>query len=522
MMIRILFCLGLVTSVVNGLVAGREKRADRIKAHKETRSLVRADLDAKFKKARTIDSIAAAQQESRLLSRQALVSAWAQREKEKLDRHTAWGNFAHVYMAPDWDLSMQRFYGNHSTSLEYTYSYLSHGFNEAGDVVDSSMVRFGKNPTLSDISLASKLSLTDNATPAAGCEFLRDLAHTELPFQASLSTHECALGYQLGLFDNRLQVGVRVPLRQYVRSLRVVPELTSSVQAKLRGRDASEDSNDTAPYNGVFRSYYGLSISAMMADVAAQQNMIFREHLTHSAVGDISFFTTLNFFPWRLDRWTVSAELIVPAEKEVDNRYFYPVVPESRGFLSGKVSTGFMGRQTIVGAPHLMVSCQVYVPTSVKTRVPRIITAAGVAAFPENELFGQDLSFDPTRNINAPECTIADFASKTAVASMRPGFALDFRVGTVLHPFVSPLVECDVYYHFHMRGSDELRAGLSASDWYTKPLESVAYRAQHRLGVSLAYQPTSHVLLRAGINGVVAGRSMPLEVVGNASVGWSW
>ncbi len=519
-MFYIFFYLGLLTSVANSLVA-RDSRAERLKIHKETRAQVRADADVKFKKARTIDSIAAAQQENRVLSREALVSAWAQREKEKVHRHTSWGQYAHVFMAPQWETSMQRFFGSHMATVEYSYAHVSRGFNDAGEIVDNSVVRFGKQAQLRDILLASKIMSTPSTLPAAGGEFLEQLSSLDIPFQSSLDTHECALNYQIGFANNRFQIGVHVPLRHQVRTIRSIPYLMPSQQTLLNDRDAETD-NPQVARNEIFRSLYGVSVPAMIEDVIQRKNMVYREYLRQASVGDMSFFATLNFFPWRLDRWSVSAELIVPGKKDVDTNYFYPIIPESRGFLSAKMSTGFVGRKTMIGAPHLMASCQIYIPTDVKMRVPRMVSLVGDATLPSTEVFSQEVTFNEPPTFKIPECSIPDFASHTAVATLRPGFALDFRVGSVIHPFISPLIECDVYYHFHMRGSDEVRSELSVSDWYPEALASVPYRAQHRIGLSVIYQPTAHLSLKGGISGVVAGRSMPLDVTGTASIGWSW
>lgn len=514
---KIIFAIGLLT-VASGLVFAGKDRAERVKERSATRTSIRADLEKKFEKARTLDAIASAQQESRVLTRDALASAWAQREKDRLARDTIRGRYAHTYVVPTWSTATDRFYGAHSASVDYAFSYVTSGFDSTGAIVDSSVVRFGKEPLLQDIIVASKLAIAaDTTTTGVGYEFLQDLSKTRIPVQASIETHECAFAYTLGIAKNTFQFGVRVPLRQQFRSLHIVPELSKAERDSIR-----ETLDDGTTRNNLFRDLYGISVVAMMVDIIEQKNMAYREKLSHASMGDVSFFTTLNLYPWRLDRWTISAEIIVPGQKTIDNNYFYPLLPSSNGCLSGRLSTGFVGKKTVLGVPHMMVSCQTYFPTSINCRVPRMVTATSVTSLPSTEVFGQEVTFASPINVFTPETTIADFAAQTTEAWIRPGFALDLRVGSVVTPFISPLMQLDLFYHFHMRGSDELRQGLSPSSWYTNALVSDPYRVQHNVGFSFVYEPNPHVLVRTGIETVITGRSMPIEIVARFAIGGSW
>jgi len=141
-----------------------------------------------------------------------------------------------------------------------------------------------------------------------------------------------------------------------------------------------------------------------------------------------------------------------------------------------------------------------------------MVTLSDASSLPSSEVYGDEINFEPLLTTVVAETSLADFAAQTALTSLRPGFGLDVRVGSVIQPFASPLVQVDMYYHLHMRGSDELRAGLSRNEWNTDALASPVNRSQHSIGMACTYQPTQHLSLRAGLQGVVAGRSLPLEL----------
>jgi hypothetical protein len=502
----------LLLVLLSGIVfsaVGEPTRGDRMKKRKEVRQHIRADVERLYRKGRVLDEIAHAQQENEILTREALVAGWAQRAVDALKKHESRGRFAHVYTAPAVPEALHRFWGTHCASVEYALSYVGNGFNEDGTVVDSSVVRFGKEPLVSDIVLASKMSVLETARPGAGCEFLQDLVATPIHFQASVTTHECAISYSLGMARNRIQMGVRVPVRHQIRSLRTIPQLTSSTQALLR--DRTLDLDDVIR-NDIFRDFYGLSVRDMIIDVLGRKNMQYGELVSHTSLGDVSFFTTVNFFPWRLDRWTFSIECMVPGETTIDGTIFYPLMPSSDGGVSIKLSSGFIGRKTVLGSPYMTVAGRYYLPVTLNRRVPRMVSLSEASSLPSSEVYGDEINFEPLLTTVVAETSLADFAGQTAVASLRPGFGLDVRVGSVLRPFASPLLQVDMYYYLHMRGSDELRAGLSRNEWNTDALASPVNRSQHSIGMACTYQPTQHLSLRAGLQGVVAGRSLPLEL----------
>jgi|GEM_PF-2925615 len=502
----------LLLVLLSGIVfsaVGEPTRGDRMKKRKEVREHIRADVERLYKKGRVLDEIAHAQQQNEILTRDALVAGWDQRTVDSLKKHESRGRFAHVYTAPALPEALHRFWGTHCALVEYGLSYVGNGFNEDGSVVDSSVVRFGKEPLISDIVLASKMSALETATPGAGCEFLQDLVATPIHFQASVTTHECALSYSLGMARNRVQMGVRVPVRHQIRSLRTIPQLTSSTQALLRDRTFGADD---VIRNDIFRDFYGLSVRDMIIDVISRKNMRYVESLSHTSLGDVSLFATVNFFPWRLDRWTISVECIIPGKTEIDGMMFYPLMPSSDGGMSIKVSTGFVGRKTAMGALYMTLAGRYYVPVTLNRRVPRMVTLSEASSLPSSEVYGDEINFEPLLTTVVAETSLADFAAQTALASLRPGFGLDVRVGSVIQPFASPLVQVDMYYQLHMRGSDELRAGLSRNEWNTDALASPVNRSQHSIGMACTYQPTQHLSLRAGLQGVVAGRSLPLEL----------
>jgi len=501
-------------------VAAKTSRFARVNKRKIAQLEKRAALEEGFKRFSTLDLITSAQQESATLTRDALSESWSERNKQKLDRDTERGRYAHMYPMPAWPQAMQCFVGNHSLTAAYTYQHRASAFDEAGSVVDPSVLRFGGERKLRDLLLASKMVTDSGASAGSGHEFLEDLAAQPMPFQSVHDKHVISFSYTLGMFENKLQLGLVVPLQQQIRTIRLIPEVTTSAQAALRDRSVEVDSS--ALNNWLFREYYGLSVTDMMEDIIRQRNMIYQERLSQASVGEVSFFAALNFFPWRLDRWTVSGEVIVPGVKSVDWSRFYPFIPESQGVISGRFSTGFVGRKTLIGSPHFKASFQVYAPASIVRRVPRMVTATSASYLPETEVYGDGVLFDPLTDISEPETVVADFASQTVLSYVRPGFVANVRAGSVITPFISPLIEADFYYSFTLRGSDELRAGLSTADWYTQALLSKPYRAEHRLGCALVYAPNKNISITCGVEGVVAGRNVPIEIALAASISGAW
>jgi hypothetical protein len=502
--------LVLMSGVVFSVVSKPETRTERMQKRKEAREQIRESVERVYKKGRVLDEIAYAQQENHVLTREASVAGWEQRTADRLKKDEMRGRFAHTYTAPVVPAALHRFWGTHCASVQYGVSYVGNGFNSDGAVVDSSVVRFGKEPLVSDLLLASKMSLREGARSGAGCEFLQDLATTPIHFQAAVTTHECAVSYSLGMARNRVQIGACIPILHQIRSLRMLPQLTSSTQALLR--DRSFDEEDVVR-NNIFRDFYGLSVRDMVHDVISRKNMRYQESVSHTSLGDVSLFAMVNFFPWRLDRWTVSVECIVPGSTTIDGTVFYPLMPSSDGGISIKVSSSIVGRKTLFGAPYMTVASRYYLPVTVNRRVPRMVSLVDASSLPSTEVFGTEVTFLPSVTTVITETALPDFAAQTAVVALRPGFGLDVRFGSVVKPFLSPALQIDIYYHLHMRGSDELRAELSRDEWNTDALLSPVHRSQHSLGLACTYQPTQSVTLRAGVKGVVGGRSMPLELV---------
>ncbi len=463
------------------------------------------------------DDIAAAEREGLVLTRQALVASWKAQEEARIEADVVLGRYAHVYCEPLWQKALRRFDGTCSVAADYSFSYLANGYDGEGDLVNSAVVRFGKQPVLSDILVASALSNHSNATPGVGYEFLQDLSGTQIPIQASIFTHECELSCLIGFAKNAFQIGVRLPLRQQFRTISIVPTLTNSMRSLLR------TTTDAEPLrNGQFRDFYGVSVAAMIEDVIAEKNMIYRENHSRSSIGDISFVAAMHTAPMGVERLSWSAELLVPGERVIEDSYFYSLVPESLGCLSARISSGLIAKKTAFGSPYVSVSGQAYFSSSINYRVPRIISLTGANALPEKEVFGAELSFFPVVTLSVPETTIADFAAQITTTNVRPGFVFCFQTGSVIHPFASPLLQLDVYYRLRLQGANEVGNGLSPFVWNTSALVSSKRRAAHVLGASLVYQPTSSVLVRAGFEGVVAGRSVPVEVTVGLSVGGSF
>ncbi|MDQ5940652.1 MAG: hypothetical protein QG632_378, partial [Candidatus Dependentiae bacterium] len=293
--------------------------------------------------------------------------------------------------------------------------------------------------------------------------------------------------------------------------------LSSSVRSLLRTA-----TDDEPLRNAQFRGFYGVSVAAMIKDVIAQKNMIYRERLTHSSFGDISVLAAMHAAPLGVERWSWSAELLIPSEKTIETAYFYPLIPESLGCLSARISTGIIGKMTVFGSPYVTASGQVYFSSAINCRVPRLVTVTAATALPETEVFGGELSFFPVATFSTPETTLPDFAGQTTTAKVRPGFVFDFQAGSIIHPSISPLAQLDLYYHVRLREPDQFGDGLLPSVWYTTALVSSAGRVAHSLGASLAYQPTSSLLVRAGFEGVVAGCSVPVEVKANLFISASF
>jgi len=446
--------------------------------------------------------------------RLSLMNAWSEQEKRRVEQDKARGCFAHVYAQPTWQSALNRFDGSQFLGVTYTQAYELNGFDAQGTSVNSSVVRFGAQPTFGDICLASKIAtqvFTATPTlgsPAQGSEYLTQMVNTPIPFVASITTSEYALSYTAGFFNNQLQCGLRVPVQQQCRELEVVPGLNSVIQTDLSSLQLGTNTFN----NQNFRAWYGVSIPAMIQDVVQQKGMRYRANLSQVAVGDMSFFVTVHQKAPGVERWSLSFEALVPGDKGIANDYFYPLLPESFGCVSGRVTAGMLSEKTAIGLLHMMTGLQVYMPSKVFMRVPRIAQATNVITMPAAEVFGADVHFSPRFSYAVPETTVADFADTVTEVSYQPGAIAEVRFGNVINPFISPLMQLDVYYRFKARTANTLSDELTQSLWYSQALITAGFRTQHFIGFNWTYQPSRHCMVRAGAEAVVGGRSAAQEV----------
>lgn len=512
-MLRNCFLLGLLC--FSQLSAGRalertERRQERVvareldkleRARKKQASIIEGYLNQERRKAA-------------LLERTAAIEAWRDRMDKQYTEDISFGKYAHLYVTPAWPAALQLFNSTHQCMMEYEISRANRSFTSRGGVRDIAALELGDKPTMGDLLWSSARAKESTVTPAAGYEFLNDLADTQMIFSASHVTRAMNLSYAFSMRNNTLTVGLVVPFLERMRHMRVHPDVSSAVRTQLRSTATAEGA---ILVNQSFRELYGINVQTFIEDIISQKGMRFEPHVHQFTVGDIECFATVNLFPHRLERCQVGVQLTAPVAKETDDRFFYPLLLGNGGFFALKGYASVLGQKTKYGSLHAMTSLEVGLPATVTRRVPRYVSYASKA----NEIYGDEISGTVSTD-TATETTISAFAGQTTSVTLRPGAKFDLRIGSVILPFISHAYQADIYYHLHIQFEDELQKGLPAELWYTDDLVANTSRSQHQVGMQLSWQPDANFHVRVGGYGTFAGTSAPMTWTGTMSLSCEW
>lgn len=490
----------------------RAERAQQRIVAQETRRLESAQRRTAT---RVKEYLYSARRKADLLARTAAVEAWQDRLAQKYESDLSFGKYAHLYSVPAWPKALSFFNSPVQVGVEYSARRASRCCDESGSYTDMSYLVFGSQPKVKDVLLASAMTLKDGVTADAQNEFVEDLAATPLLFTASHIEREVALSCALGMKDNALTLGIRLPFIEQVRTLRVWPNVDTATRTLIR-------EGDDGARNTKFREYYGIDVATFFQDVIERKGMRFDERIAQFDVGDLVMYATASLFPQRVERWQVGAQFTLPTASLPDIHNFYPLQIGNGGFWAAKAHAGVMGTKKSFGSPHGMVALTIGFPATVTRRVPRRVVKSTAVSELTDELFGQDITMSPIRTVDEPETTIAAFAQQTAQVSLRPGIVVDFRCGTVIEPLVTHGLQADLYYHLQVKGGNKFYKSLPDAEWYTEPLVRDGLHIAHSTGCSILYQPDAHMSVRCGLEGTFAGVRTPLWFGATTSLSYEW
>lgn len=523
MSVRPLFCLyigALCTLLVTATAISASSREDRIIAQEQAR-LERAQNK---KRSWLTEKLLGERRKNMLLEREATIAAWQERAAQQNEQDASFGKFAHLFPVPAWPRPLQFSFEPDQLRVEYSVSRANRGTNKDGAVVDIAQLALGGEPQIQDILLASKMATASGATPAVGYEFLQDLAKTKLNFMASHIKRQVVLSYAHGVMDNALTLGVELPLVEQMRHLRVWPDVSDAARSNLRDRQVVEvvDGGDDILRNDVFRDLYGINVQNFLEDVLVRKGMRFDPHVHQFSVGDVTAYATVSLFPQRLERLQCGVSVEIPVATDADERFFYPLELGNGGFVAARAYAGALTKETNWGYLHGMISCKVALPATVTRRVARKVVLPATESLSATEVFGQEVTFAVARDVNEPEVLLAQFAGQTTRITLRPGIETDIRLGSVIPGCVFEALQADIFYHFHSRTADTVYKNLPIEQWDTSPFSDIGLRMQHCAGVHLTYQPSDHVELRAGLNGVFVARALPLTWSVMTALSYHW
>ena len=305
-------------------------RAERIQARVVAQEMQRLETAQKRKSGTVAHTIHSARRHADVLARSAAIAAWQERSEQQYESDISFGKYAHLYPIPAWPIALQFFNSRYKCDAQYTLSRANRCFTGSGSLVDIAHLTLGESPEIKDILLASSLALESDATPAAGHEFLADLARTPLIFSASHVTRQLDLSYAVSLRNNSITFGARIPLVEKMRHMRVWPDVDDTARSYLRDRTVDEVTGVVR--NNVFRELYGINVTTYIQDILEQKGMRFEPHVHQFSVGDIELFGTATIFSFWVERWQVGAQLTLPIAKQTDERFFYPLELGNGGF----------------------------------------------------------------------------------------------------------------------------------------------------------------------------------------------
>ncbi len=415
--------------------------------------------------------------------------------------------YENVSVAPTWP-GYLRFPTREEQSKLYCSvgcNWANKAFNSTGDVVDPSVLFSGDRIlTLSDISIIARMhgrSLTDHVPPAAdnksgawidrtteapaalddelkelqsvsanpGIDLaaafrahrraLAYLADKKLVFNSKMREPFFTLSYQASLFDNKVSLGLEVPLMYRMQEVEMVNSFTQEDNAILQ-KESKFAKTQSYIQDNFFASYPG-GYQEFYRELLRQKNLSSEQKIPgRIGIGDITFNISR-----RLDKnyWSlglVGCGLTVPSATQPLKDYVWPNEVGNGGFFEVRPYAAFYWQSSRMLNPHFSGEIKYRFSNRVNRRVSKRITfdavskATNIAA--KDLPLGSNLIFVNNSFENEPESKCPAFAEKEAQVELKKGPGIIIRVGNIFDQAFTSSGYFDVYYQAVYKFSDSL------------------------------------------------------------------
>jgi len=418
------------------------------------------------------------------------------------------GRYAHLYPVPEWGDAMRLSYSAHCFSLNMSYERAGSAVDASGDIVDFSVLELTEQPSVGDILFVSRLVSEQLATVDDDHKYFSNLDNMSIDFSAWQEERRGSFSYMFSMLNNSVGFGVVVPIVEQLRHISIYPILS----------DVMQDSLADSTINDVFRRKYGSSVSSFIKDILKKKGMKYRKNMSKTSFDDIQFFCNVVMKSKGIERCVVGVSLAVPCADRCDKVLFFAPRIGNGGFLSTQLFAGLLLKKRGHIWPHVRIACDIAFPSTVKRRVPRIVSASG--SLPSAVVMKDSVTF--TGTVEKVETEIPAFASEIKAVTIQPGFRCSLGAGVVIMPFISRLGQLDLSYKYSVQGGLLVHGNLPVNLWNVKALKRTSYTSAHVVQAMYEYQPDERVHLQLGLYGTISGRYVPLKYGGTCGIRYEW
>lgn len=408
-----------------------------------------------------------------------------------------------VYALPQWPFHALFYRADDLFQITVTFDAASQSYSATGRTQNLSQLVFGKCPILiRDILLVSALA-EDGKVGSGGLPDAADfatLAQQPVIFNASTYKIGASFNYARHFCENRLSVGLEIPVVFRKNQLRLTNRLKNDVQEKL-----------TPTENG--GKFKNKTLKQLLIDILDAHGITYKQNNSRTGLGDIILFADYDFPTTVLEHFIIGVKIVAPTSRGRSFERLWDPELGNNGFaLFGCYGSGFLKVHQFFN-PHVHMSLQLGFGNSFNMRVPKCITFDGSdtgrfsTLLPDNSIpFSSNLFLLKDTPFQRLDTCVREFAGNCRRVKVTRGPEFFLRAGNVIEKFFFKGGFLDIYYDLLVKGKNYLgkrcEQDFDARIW-TKNSDVI----EHRLGVDFSYQCDEKVRLTVGGSYVFAGKN---------------
>ncbi len=441
---------------------------------------------------------------------------------------------------PEWPYYARLFRTSSHARSELFLSSARDGFSLTGDLGNSAVVWFKKNPLqLQDICAFAALVASNHAiytvdrksnpldeTPAIAFastadNYLRYLAGHDLLFDASTQKQQLNFKYARSCWNDLFYIGFELGLVRASQNLAMKSALTAAEAVIFTSKYDNTKSTDAGKPLKVFPD----GLMSVFNELLAEKNLSSDLNDEAIMVGDTKFFINIPLRLQTIPAASFSVYVSVPSPQHYNTaKVIQAFAGEPFGGLSLGVATGFCWNSTSLLNLHFFSYGQYTLPRIVSRRVPRLLTRS-VSSDPVPIVTGSET--EPTLPLSVgavhyraysvfslPDSFINDFSDSTRSINMRKGPEFGVQIGNTCESLLFKNLQLDVSYKFKFKANDVLGTSNLDSGYYRDQVVANSFNMSHVISAAMNYEYSDSLGFVAGLNYTIAGRGVLKEVSG--------